>query len=75
MILLKIIGMAAFGHMAADFLSQFDRLPSKPFKCNMCLTFWLSIGPLMLLDGASGFLMASTAAIVSELIYKLLTRI
>jgi hypothetical protein len=29
----------------------------------------------MLLDGATGFLMASSAAIVSELIYKLLTRI
>ena len=75
MILLKIIGMAAFGHMAADFLSQFNWLPDKPFKCNMCLTFWLSIGPFLLLDGATGFLTASTAAIVSELIYRILTRL
>jgi len=75
MILLKIIGIAAFGHLVADFMSQFDSVPDKPFKCNQCATFWLSIGPLLYLDGGWGFCIAATAAIVSELIYKLLTRI
>lgn len=75
MILLNIIGAACFGHMFADFMEQFNWLPSKPFKCNMCATWWLSIGPFLITSGMSGFFMASCAAILSELIYKLLTRI
>jgi hypothetical protein len=67
--------MAAFGHLAADFLSQFDRLPDKPLKCNQCLTFWLSIGPFILEHGWLGLPMAGVAAIVSELIYKALIRL
>ena len=75
MIILKIIGAAALGHLAADLASTIDRLPDKPFKCNQCMTFWLSIGPLMWLHGWEGMLMAACASIVSELIYKLLIRL
>lgn len=75
MILIEIIGMAALGHMGADFFEQFERLPSKPLKCNMCLTFWLSIVPFVLDYGFTGLAMAATASLVSELIYKLLTRV
>ena len=67
--------MACFGHMFAELMTQFDWVPDKPFKCNMCATFWLSIIPFLITDGTSGFLIASCAAIASELIYKLLTRI
>lgn len=75
MILLNIIGMAALGHMGADFFEQFDKLPSKPFKCNQCLTFWLSVGPFVYQYGFTGVAMAACASIVSELIYKLITRV
>ena len=75
MILINIIGMAALGHMGADFFEQFDKLPSKPLKCNMCLTFWLSIVPFVMEYGFVGLTMAATASLLSELMYKLLSRI
>jgi len=71
-LIINIIGAACFGHLAADFLTRFEWLPSKPFKCNMCLTFWLSIIPFMFLYDVWGILVASIAAITSELIYKIL---
>lgn len=69
--ILTILGAASLGHLGADFFEQFDRLPAKPFKCNMCLSFWLSIGPLVYIYGYQGMLYAALAAIVSELIYKI----
>lgn len=71
-LIINIIGTAALGHLAADFLTRFEWLPDKPFKCNMCLTFWLSIIPFMFLYDVWGILVASIAAITSELIYKIL---
>lgn len=72
MILLNILGMAALGHLAADLAEHIDRLPQKPFKCNMCMTFWLSILPFVYIYGWNGLMMAAVASIVSELIYKYL---
>jgi len=69
-LLINILGAACLGHLGADFLAQFDRLPSKPFKCNMCLTFWLSILPFIYIYGYTGLMMAALASIISELIYK-----
>ena len=69
-ILITIIGFACLGHMSADFFTQFEKLPNKPFKCNMCSTFWISIGFLIFNYGWEGILIAAIAAITSELIYK-----
>ncbi len=71
-LIINIIGAACFGHLAADFLTYFEWLPNKPWKCNQCLTFWLSIIPFMFLYDVWGILIASIAAITSELIYKIL---
>lgn len=70
--IINILGAACLGHLGADFLSQFDILPNKPFKCNMCLTFWLSIMPFIYIYGWTGLMMAALASITSELIYKYL---
>ena len=70
--LINILGAAALGHLGADFFERFESLPPKPFKCNMCLTFWLNIGPLVYIYGYDGLMMAACASIVSELIYKYL---
>lgn len=72
MILINILGAACLGHIGADFLAQFEWLPAKPFKCNMCLTFWLSILPFIYIYGYEGLLMAALASVTSELIYKYL---
>ena len=70
--ILSILGAAGLGHMAADFFYQFDRLPDKPMKCNMCMTFWLSVGPFIFLYGYEGILYAALAGIISELYLKIL---
>lgn len=72
-LIIHIIGFAALGHLAADFLSKFERLPDQPFKCNMCLTYWTSLPALIFIYGGTGLLVAAIAAILSELIYKLLS--
>tara|TARA_R110000822_G_scaffold65772_1_gene160911 strand:+ start:2830 stop:3057 length:228 start_codon:yes stop_codon:yes gene_type:complete len=70
--IIQILGFACLGHLITDFISSFDlpELPEKPFKCDMCLTFWLSIGPLMFLHGFTGILYASISAVVANYIYK-----
>ena len=75
MILIEIIGLAMIGHMGAEVFSHFDWMPDKPMKCNMCLTFWLGVGPLILEHGWLGLAMAGCASLASELIYKLLIRL
>jgi len=68
--ILMIIGMACLGHILTDFLQQFDKLPNKPFKCNLCLTTWLTLIPACVLYGWEGILIAAIAGVVSETIYK-----
>lgn len=65
-----IVGFACLGHMAADLLSGIEKLSDKPFKCNMCMTYWLSIIPMLIAFGPIAILYAAIAAITSELIYK-----
>lgn len=69
-LLIHIIGFACLGHLGADFLSQFESLPDKPFKCNMCLTYWISILPFIFMYGWTGILLSAIASITSELIFK-----
>lgn len=71
-LIISILGAAGLGHLVADFLSQFDRLPEKPCKCNMCMTFWLNVGPFIFLYGYEGVLYAALASIVSELYLRYL---
>ena len=71
-IILSILGAAGLGHLAADFLTQFEWLPDKPMKCNMCATFWLNVGPFIFLYGYEGVLFVALASIVSELYLKIL---
>jgi len=71
-IIINILGAAALGHLGADFLTRYTWLPDKPFKCNMCLTFWLSIIPAIFLYDIWGILVSAIAAVTSELIYKIL---
>lgn len=72
-IILMIIGFACLGHIAADFLNTFEKLPEKPFKCNMCLTYYLSFIPFIFIYSGYGILYAAIASIVSEIIYRQLT--
>ena len=73
-LILMIIGAACLGHLGADFFSQFKRLPEKPFKCNACSTYWLNIVPFIFIYDWYGFYYLAIASILSELIYKQLTK-
>ena len=74
-IILIILGFASLAHLLADFLNQFEELPKKPFACNMCMAFWISLFPCMYLYGIEGILLAAISGIVSELIYRTINRI
>lgn len=69
-LILSILGAAGLGHLGADLLSRYDWLWDKPFKCNMCLTFWLSLGPFIFLYSWPGIFYAGLASIISELYFK-----
>ena len=70
--LLQIIGFACLAHLITDFISHFDlpELPDKPFRCDMCMAYWISVIPLMVQFGWSGILMAAMSSIVAKLIFK-----
>lgn len=73
--ILLILGMASLGHLIADFLEPLPEIPNKPFKCNMCLSTWITLLPACVLYGYEGILVAAITGIVSETIYKILNRI
>tara|TARA_R110000772_G_scaffold77311_3_gene166613 strand:+ start:2056 stop:2280 length:225 start_codon:yes stop_codon:yes gene_type:complete len=73
--IILIIGMASLGHLIADFLEPFPEVPQKPFKCNMCLSTWLTLLPACVMYGYQGILIAAITGIVSETIYRILNRI
>ena len=73
--ILNIIGFAALAHLGTDFLSQFEWLPNKPFKCNMCSGFWYSIGPFIALYGWQGILLSAITGVTSEIIYRIINRL
>ncbi len=73
--ILTILGFACLGHLGADFFSQWDRLPNKPLKCNMCLSFWLALIPLICVHGWQGPLIAAITGVTSETLYRIINRI
>ena len=75
---IEILGMACLGHMAVDFISNLDTrdiLPNKPFKCDMCLTFWLALGWFIAEWGTLGIFMAAISGILADLIYRIKERL
>lgn len=62
--------MACLAHLAADFSIHF-RLPAKPFQCDMCLGWWLSLFPFIVLHGWTGIPMAAITAVLADVIYRL----
>ena len=71
-LLLQILGFACVGHLVTDFITNFDlpELPNKPFRYDMCMTYWISIIPLMVQFGLKGILYAAISSIVANIIFK-----
>jgi hypothetical protein len=71
MILLQILGFACLAHLIVDMITHFDlSLPEKPFKCEMCMGYWISIIPFMIQFGLVGILYAAISGVSANLIYK-----
>lgn len=73
----NLIGLACLVHILVDFISSFDlpELPNKPFRCELCMGFWLSILPLTIMYGATGLLAAPIVGVLADLIFRLKNRL
>lgn len=76
--IISIIGWASVALMLVDLIEHLDvkdKLPSKPFKCDMCVAFWISL-PLNIYDwGGEGLLLSAITGITANLIYKITQRL
>ena len=71
-IIIQIIGFACLGHIVTDFISHWNlaKLPDKPFRCDMCMTYWISIIPLIMQFGFIGILYAAISSVTANTIFK-----
>lgn len=76
MILLELLGLACLTHLIVDFIQTLDLpLPNKPFKCDMCLGYWISMIPLILAYGIHGFAYAAIVGVLADIIYRIKERL
>lgn len=70
-IILQMLGFAALTKLVIDFIEYMDlSLPEKPFKCDLCMGFWISLVPFMLQEGLAGILYAAMTGVLANYIYK-----
>ncbi len=71
-IIIQIIGFACLGHIVTDFISHWNlpKLPDKPFRCDMCMTYSISIIPLIVQFGLIGILYAAISSVTANIIFK-----
>ena len=77
MILIEILGMACLAHLVVDFLQSLNKeyLNKKPFSCDMCMGFWISILPFVAQYGFRGLAASAIAGVVADLIFRLKNRL
>lgn len=71
--ILQIIGFACLGYLTVDLVATLDKeddLPNKPFKCEMCLTYWISVIPMCIQFGLIGIVYAAISAVTANILYK-----
>lgn len=71
--ILQIIGFACLGYLIVDLVVTLDKeddLPNKPFKCEMCLTYWISVIPMCIQFGLIGIVYAAISAVTANIMYK-----
>jgi len=69
---MQLIGFASLAHLIVDFIVSLDKdwIPAKPFKCDKCFAFWISIGPMLIQFGIIGVLYSACIAILAQIIFK-----
>lgn len=74
----NLIALACLTHLVVDFIVTIDTkdlLQMKPFKCDMCMGFWLSVVPLVYVNGLIGIPYAAAVGVMADLIYRLKQRL
>ena len=75
--LIDILGLACIALLIVDLIDTIDtgeKVPQKPFKCSLCMGFWLSVVPHLALHGFRGLFLAGITAVATELIDRYLNR-
>lgn len=75
MVLLDILGLACIALLITDLIDTIDvgeKVPQKPFKCSLCMGFWVSVPFLFGLYGLRGLFYAGIASLTTELIDRYL---
>ena len=76
--ILQIIGFTALTHLVVDFINHLDvdnRLDNKPWKCDMCMGYWISLFPLTIQYGLQGILAASVVGVLSDVLFRIKTKL
>ena len=68
--IISIIGLACLTQLIVDIAIHFD-LPEKPFQCDQCMGFWISVLPLSYLYGFEGFAASGIVAVLANIIFKI----
>ena len=70
-IILQMLGFAALTQLVIDFIEHMElKLPEKPFKCDLCMGFWISLIPFFAQEGLAGILYAAMTGVLANYIYK-----
>lgn len=70
---IMILGFASIANLLADFFTSIDKenkVPMKPYKCEKCLAYWISIIPMMVSFGWAGILYAAITSMAAAFIFK-----
>ena len=74
-----IIGLAFAGALIQE-IPLYNRflealmIDVKPFNCALCFTFWMSLAPLIVSDGAFGIFSTIVTAVLADLINRQMNR-
>ena len=69
-LIVKILGLASLAILWLDIVDTIDedeKLPQKPFKCALCMGYWISVVPMIVTYGTRGIYIAAIVSIVTEL--------
>jgi hypothetical protein len=76
--IIELLGWACVAHLYVDLISTLDKndtLPQKPFKCDLCMGFYLSVLPLIYNYELYGILYAAIVGVTADIIYRIKNRI
>ena len=77
MVLLDILGLSCIALLIVDLIDTIDvglKVPQKPFKCALCMGFWVSLVPMCVMYGWRGPILAGISSLVTELIDRHLNK-